>query len=325
MRWDELFEFKREPMRNGEIAVIAPQERVLVRVSGGDAAAFLQGQFCNDVDALNPNGIQLNGYCTPKGRLLAVFHLMRDGADFLMWFPTSETDALLKRLRLFAMRADVTFDIEDTLTVVALRGEALLSSAALGGLTPTDTGEGIRAGGLRAYRLSDAVPSTVLVGTQAHLLEALSASDALSPHSSDWWRRTRMQAGEPILSGAASDRFVPQMLNMDLIDGLSFSKGCYPGQEIVARTRYLGKQKRRMLHYTGSGDGALIRPGDPLLTTDGNAAGDMVSSVQVDGTLTAIAVVRLEYRASTLHHASGIELFPASLPYDPLEGTEYAG
>jgi len=263
MRWDELFEFKREPMRNGEIAVIAPQERVLVRVSGGDAAAFLQGQFCNDVDALNPNGIQLNGYCTPKGRLLAVFHLMRDGADFLMWFPTSETDALLKRLRLFVMRADVTFDIEDTLTVVALRGEALLSSAALGSLTPTDT--------------------------------------------------------------AASDRFVPQMLNMDLIDGLSFSKGCYPGQEIVARTRYLGKQKRRMLHYTGSGDGALIGPGDPLLTADGNAAGDMVSSVQVDGTLTAIAVVRLEYRASTLHHASGIELFPASLPYDPLEGTEYAG
>jgi len=239
----------------------------VIEASGSDCGEFLQAQFCNDVAQLaldrgdgSGTGAQLNGYCNPKGRLLALFHLLALNTDpamedtqtrFQMILPSELAPSFVKRLSMFVLRADVSFTQRgDDVRVFGLGGPNVLD--ALAGLFP----EGHPSADAQAYsseqnnalvliklpldRWMLIVPQEQLVDTWTHL------ASKLQPVGGNRWTLATIDAGEPVLTAETMEQVIPQMLNMQAIDALSFKKGCYPGQEIVARMQYLGKLKQRM-------------------------------------------------------------------------------
>jgi folate-binding protein YgfZ len=206
----------------------------LLAISGDDATAFLHGQFTNDVESLGVGAAQWNGWCSPKGRLLATFLLVRRAEGFLLMLPAELAAPIAKRLTMFVLRSKVT--IRDVTADHALWGLA---------------GEG-------SLRSAGAPPPFKWINREDRLVVALGAARAVviapagqsveAPHrgTPEDWDRELILAGIPVITLATQDAFVPQMANFELVGGVSFKKGCYPGQEIVARTQYRGILKRRM-------------------------------------------------------------------------------
>jgi folate-binding protein YgfZ len=217
-----------------------------IRIAGPDAAVFLQGQFTNDVAALAESAAQYSAWCSPKGRMLANFLLLRTGAaTFEMLLPSSMIGAIRKRLTMFVLRSKVTIDdatderirigVGGPTAAAALRSASIEVPARFQCLTLD--------GGLIV-----AVPG----GRYIALMQAAQAEDfwnrlssAALPAAFSVWQWLGIRAGVPIITAATSDQLVPQMANWDALDGVSFRKGCYTGQEIVARTQYLGRLKER--------------------------------------------------------------------------------
>lgn len=193
--------------------------------SGPDTESFLQGQFTNDVAGLSAGAQQLNGYCNPKGRTLCVFRLARDAERWLMILPADLADNMLKRLMLYRMRAKVMIEMAD--------------NQSLYGVINAGPGAG---SAIRAFIDSnphwDVDPDRTLV---------LSSEDRETAGDEGQWVLSEILSGVPQVSAETTEQFIPQHINLDLIGAVSFSKGCYPGQEIVARLRYLGKMKQRMI------------------------------------------------------------------------------
>jgi len=207
----------------------------LIRVSGDDATDFLHAQFTNDVQALAVDNAQWNGWCSPKGRLLATFLLIRRADGFLMVLPAEIAPAIMKRLSMFVLRSKVK--IADVTAQYARRG--LMGERA--GPKPMQVEE--RDG-------------SIVVGLDAARFIALMPPDTApaANTSVDAWELAAIRAGVPTITAATQEAFVPQMANFELVGGVSFKKGCYPGQEIVARTQYRGGLKRRMAlaHVAGA-------------------------------------------------------------------------
>lgn len=218
-------------------------DRGVIRASGADAASFLQGQLTNDVAGLDPGSACLAGFCSAKGRLQASFVVWRPAADeFLLSCPREILAPTLKRLSMFVLRAKCKLtDASDELAIHAIGGraaEAMLDGAALWQ---------VRARGASALvRVPDAA------GVQRAWLVADAAADADVPAeamSLETWRWLEVESGIVTIEAATVDRFVPQMVNFELVGGVDFQKGCYPGQEVVARSQYRGTTKRRTLLF----------------------------------------------------------------------------
>ena len=274
----------------------------VIRASGADAESFLHGQFTNDLKALAPGQLQLQGYCSPKGRLLALMHVTLDADDFLLILPEVNHAPILKRLRMFVMRAKVTLEVDTQVQVMGISDSSTYPADAPRPVLQLE-------GDTAALVL---VPEDQLATAEAALEKAYDKGDALN------WAASRLLAGEPQIHPASSDKFVPQMVNLDRLGGLSFTKGCYPGQEIVARMRYLGKTKRRMHLFQGAA-GLDADPGSSLYV-DGReqAAGELVELLPAgDKASVASAVIRLEFTGQPMHLGSsdGPLLQPLPLPY----------
>lgn len=250
----------------------------LIAASGEDAASFLHSQLTNDVEHLGPDEARPAGYCTPKGRLQATVLMWRstapDGAG-TVWLlvPRSIQAPLQKRLSMFVLRAraklrDATGEapVEAVLGIGGGAGEAALRAfvpelpAAPLGKVDGDFGTVIR--------LQDAFGAPrylwlATVETAQPALAALRTRLALGGNAA--WRLAAIHAGVPQVTPATQEQFVPQMINFELLGGVNFKKGCYPGQEIVARSQYLGKLKRRTSLATV--DNAAARPGDEVFST----------------------------------------------------------
>ena len=281
----------------------------LIAVQGADAANFLQGQFSNDVSEVSERRSQLNAYCSPKGRLLAIFRLfLRDGVYYLL-LPQDILDATLKRLRMYVLRAQVTLsNASDRLIHIGVFGPGAAARAAvLLGNLPNEVNEVAqiqRPDGLfTVLRLPGTVQRFVIVGEFAGIKAVW---DALQPDalrvSAEYWRLLDIRAGLPTIHTATMDTFVPQMVNLDLLGGVSFTKGCYPGQEIVARTHHLGSIKRRMVRaWTDAPDPPV--PGDTLYTTsDSQAVGQVVDAqLSPRGGFEMLAVVQISHGKDPLH------------------------
>ena len=227
-------------------AAVPLPELGVIAVSGADAVAFLQAQLTNDVAHLGTGAMQLNGYCTAKGRLLATFHQWRHGDDVLLRLPREILPAVMKRLSMFVLRAKVRLaDASDAWSTTGLLGAAELVRGA-GVELPAAPWTGIVVGDVRIDRVPDAA------GADRFLLTAPAASSlpawcgALPRLPSSAWWHSEIEAAVPTVFAATQEKFVPQMINLEVLGGVSFRKGCYPGQEIVARSQYLGKLKRRM-------------------------------------------------------------------------------
>ena len=227
--------------------VVAPLTDLgIIRASGEDAATFLHNLVSNDVNGIGATGARFAGLCTPKGRLLALILIWREGNDLLLMLPRDILPAILKRLSMYVLRSKVK--LSDATGERALIGFSSSTGAlpALGidatlprfGVANVDRGLAIR---LDDSRWLLAIDSNVA----AMQWRALTAT--FKPVGLAAWQWLEIAAGQPRVIAATQEAFVPQMLNMELpaVAGVSFSKGCYPGQEIVARTQYLGKVKRR--------------------------------------------------------------------------------
>jgi len=230
-------------------AVITPLTDLgLIRARGEDAANFLQNLMTNDIQGIAEQSARTAGFCTAKGRLLAIFLIWREGNDYLLMLPSEILPPLLKKLSMYVLRAKVKLtDATNERVLVGVSVPATVSpeptflteTLPVQGIAATDGGQIIRLDSTRW--LLSLEPAAAIRRWPELTAHAKTTSLAA-------WHHLEIVAGQPRISVATQEAFVPQMLNMDLpvVAGVSFTKGCYPGQEIVARTHYLGKVKRRM-------------------------------------------------------------------------------
>ncbi|MCL4745185.1 MAG: folate-binding protein [Burkholderiaceae bacterium] len=226
----------------------------LLSVSGEDAAKFLHGQLTNDVEHLPEAQARWYGYCTAKGRMLGAFLGWRDQEAIRLLTASPSLEPLRKRISMFVLRSKVkVLDSSPRFAVIGLGGGAALPALASLGLAAPAPMNSAAADDLTAIGL----PSVAMEGVEvrrwllvvpAGALERVAGSlrTSLAPIGSAAWRWTDVLAGVARIVPATSELFVPQMVNFELVGGVSFTKGCYPGQEVVARSHYLGKLKRRM-------------------------------------------------------------------------------
>jgi folate-binding protein YgfZ len=272
----------------------------VLEFSGADAEAFLQGQLSCDVQGLAQGHATLGAYCTPKGRMLADFYLLRGAEGFSMVLPRSLIEAIQKRLRMFVLRSKVT-------VVDASETKVLLGAA--GPLAPAALPQPIEIPQRRFLAIA-----------QADEIDSVwsKLSGTLTPVGTAAWEWLDIRSGVPIIVPETQDQLVPQMANLELIGGVSFTKGCYTGQEIVARSQYLGKVKRRMYLAKLEG-GSAPRPGEPLFSDDlGDQASGLVVNAQPapDGGVDLLAVAQVNSRESSVVRV-GSSTGPA-LRFEPL-------
>lgn len=249
--------------------------RGLIDVQGADAANFLQGQFCNDVRAVSTQRSQLSGYCNPQGRLLATFRLFLHADHYYLSLPNALHESVLKRLRMYVLRAKVTLASSADRGTIGVAGagiEALLQTTL--GAVPKDTDAALTANDCTIVRVNGPLPRFEIHGDYAALrpLWPALATQAM-PVGADIWTLLDIRSGLATVYPQTCEVFVPQMINLPEVGGVSFSKGCYPGQEVVARMHYLGKLKRRMYRTQLSG-ASLPQPGDALFTPTQDAGQD---------------------------------------------------
>jgi tRNA-modifying protein YgfZ len=214
-------------------------------VSGADAGTFLHNQLTNEVNQLQWPKVQRTGYCTPKGRLLAVMLQWKDiGGTLHHVIPAALLESTTKRLKMFVLRSKAVFTAIDECPVVFGLWGAIQSDLPVGAAIATQEGYLLRAEDCPVLG-----PRAWLVVTRSQrdsvngILQSLANSHAADENA---WQFSEIQCGLPWVDETTKEAFVPQMINLELVDGVSFTKGCYPGQEIVARSQYLGKLKRRM-------------------------------------------------------------------------------
>lgn len=281
----------------------------LLRFSGPDSAAFLHGQLTCDVQALKPGSSSYGGYCTPKGRLLATFLLWPDDGGFNMLLPAAIAEPVRKRLSMYILRSKVKAeDISAAQACIGVTGSGLDAQIeTLGGLSPQRVHDVTR---------RDAITTVALPGNRCLLVKPRDTEQL--PVDNGAWNAGDIASGIPFIVAATQEEFVPQMVNLDLIGALSYSKGCYPGQEIVARTHYLGRLKQRMFRATVAGPAT---PGDKLYCADlgDQAAGMVVAAVPASaGNHDVLAVLQTANAPSAAYHCGSLQgpvLSLAELPY----------
>jgi folate-binding protein YgfZ len=281
--------------RDGTIlADLSPN--ALLSVTGDDAGAFLHGQFTNDVEALPQGAAQWNGWCTAKGRLLATFLLARREDGYLLMLPAEIAPAVHKRLSMFVLRSQVKIaDVSEKFVRIGFAGKsAAVIAARHWGHTP-DPMRSVEKDGATCFGL-DGERFVILASPESapHLWDALSQNAVQA--GTDAWELSLIHAGIPTVTAATQEQFVPQMANFELLGGLSFKKGCYPGQEIVARMQYRGGLKKRMARVHLDGDARPV-PGQSVFSASfgDQSAGTIVNvAASPDGGFEALVVAQLE-------------------------------
>lgn len=233
---------------------IAPLTHLgLIAATGEEAAHFLHNQLTNDVEHLNATEARLAGYCSPKGRLLASLLMWKTADRILLQIPREIQAPVQKRLQMFILRAKAKLaDVSDEQVMLGLAGPAAASALMpwfpelpLAIYDKIET----EAGTLLRHSNAFGIPRYQWITTPEMAMEAWpQLSAVLQPTGPEAWRLAEIDGGVPHITVATQEQFVPQMINFELIGGVNFKKGCYPGQEIVARSQYLGKLKRRMMH-----------------------------------------------------------------------------
>ena len=293
----------------------------MLRVSGEEAQTFLQNMLSNDTREVDASRAQLSSLNTPKGRMLATMLIWRDGGDYLLQLPRALCEPLRKKLGMYVLRAKVKItDASDEIVVLGLSGEnAQEILKKLFGEPPQQPFGFIDTKQAGVLKFSD---TRFQINTTAQYAPALwqALSQHAKPAGSVCWDWLNIRAGIPVILPQTQEQFVPQMANLELLGGVNFKKGCYPGQEIVARMQYLGKAKRRMyLAYLDSG--AAPQSGDELFSADmaGQASGMIVNVAPAPGGgYDLLAVVQTSSReAQTVHWKSmqGEALQFLPLPY----------
>lgn len=300
----------------------------LICFSGDDARSFLQNQLSCDVGDIGLNAAQYGSCCTPKGRMLATFVLWQSDGTFYMQLPESMVTSMIKRLSMYVLRAKVTItDANENFIRIGLVGKQSHQ------LVEKYTGS--------SFDIDPACCLNVIHYQQAHVIchnanrfefflppeQAPELWEQLrqyaKPVGSNSWDWLEIRDGIPIILPVTQEQFIPQMVNLEAIGGVSFKKGCYPGQEIVARTQHIGKIKRRMYlaHIASGSADVVVMPGDELFgdALADQSCGKIVNSAPApDGGFDVLAVIQVSSKeAGNIYWQSTkveqLEIIP--LPY----------
>ncbi|MCB1935164.1 MAG: folate-binding protein YgfZ [Nitrosomonas sp.] len=269
----------------------------LLVFSGEDVRSFLQNQLTCDVKQADDHQVKYGGYCTPKGRVLANFMLWQSGDEWFMQLPLSLCPALQKRLSMFILRSKVQIrDCSDQRVRIGVAGSQVLERIAEIVHIPADE--------LHQHQIIQMAQAALLCYS-ADRVELVVESDYAQelwktlcqhaqPSGTAHWDRLEILAGIPMITPATQEEFLPQMINLDLIGGVSFKKGCYPGQEIIARTQYLGKLKRRMRRIHVVTDETVSAGDDLFGEGDDQSCGKIVNATPAPvGGFDALAVIQI--------------------------------
>ncbi len=253
--------------------------RTLLKLNGPDTQSFLQGQFSNDIDALEEGGVQINAYCQHQGKIIALIWVLKKDAHYYLSLPNDLSDIVTKRLTMFKMMSEVVItDVTDQIMQLGVIDEGFKG----------------------AFKLND----------QQSVALAESAND-IELGDEATWELACVTNNIPEVSLTTTEKFVPQLLNLDIDElGVNFSKGCYPGQEVVARLHYLGESKRRMRHFECEDE---VNVGDELIVAGSKstkASGIVVRRVKLDDKYHCLATVEVAYEDDiiTLNDADGVYL-----------------
>lgn len=276
----------------------------LITAEGADAAALLQGQLCGDVHTVSAQQGLHTALNSPKGRMLATLDLWQQPPGFWLGLHRDTVATTLARLRMFILRSDVRLEAADA----APRVRALMGKGAMSWLSdrgwpiPAEPLAVTAAAGLSIARRPGDHPRFLLLGDAA-TIAALPARNAEPLPAA--WHRAEMAAGVATVYPATRDHFIPQMAGLDRLGGISFTKGCFTGQEVIARLHYLGQAKRSAYHACST---AAAAPGDSITTADGSSAGEVIDAA-VDGAHHRLLVVLQDAQAGTALEVNKTPLF----------------
>jgi tRNA-modifying protein YgfZ len=285
----------------------------LLAIGGNDRHSFLHGQFINDLNLIEKPAAQLSAWCNPKGQVITNFLIINTGTAYLLLFKEDIKAFVQQRLGMFIMRSDVTInDISDQSPLIGLANTNDLSS--LGQNISTKPGEVQAIDGLIIICLPDYSARYLIMGNSEILNSKVNElTTSLQMTDSSVWELLDILAGLPWISSATQEQFLPQMLNLDALNGLSYQKGCYPGQEVIARLHYRGEVKKR-LHLIKSN--SQLNVGAQLHTdqSDSNVGAIINSAMHPDGCCYALAVIDLNNTTNKLF-SDNQEITIIELPY----------
>ncbi len=246
--------------------------RALIRLTGKDSESFLQSQLSNDVNKLDNSSIQLSAYCQHQGKILVLFWLLRSKDDFLLSFPLDLIETVKNRLQMFILVSDVKIeDVTEKYLQLGLINENKADAYVLNGQL-----------------------SLMLVDSQS--------AEKFTFASRHYWDKACIDNLIPEVNSITTEKFVPQMLNLDIDEiGLSFTKGCYPGQEVVARLHYLGKAKRRLFVFKSVSE---IKIGDDLFCPSlksARACGSVVFQVKFNTDYFCLATLEVVHKDDQIY------------------------
>ena len=307
---------------------IAPQgavlsnlaDRGLLEVSGEDAITFLQNQLTNDITKISDTEHQLTAWCNPKGRIIANFRAFKRGQNIYLIMAKDLVEMVMTKLSRYIMMSKVTInDATDSLVHFGYAGEnAEHDLGLIMDKVPTEPNQILSHDSLSILRLPGDTPRFEVFGDVADASSLWSKCNVRAqPVSSQAWDFMNIRAGRPVVTAACTEEWIPQMLNFIAIDGVDFQKGCYPGQEVVARLNYLGKTKRRMYHLLIETD-KVPSCNDAIVNAEGTEVGKILNAVaNPDDLVECLAVLKIADadKAMFLTEASGASVTMMDLPY----------
>jgi tRNA-modifying protein YgfZ len=293
--------------------MIALEHIGLLRFTGPDAQSFLQGQISNDTRRLQNGEPLLAAFSTPQGRVIALLRLLPHSSGVIAMLPREMALPTLERLRKFVLRAKV--QMEDLSAQFGAAGEGVVGEGVVGEFESRapQSPAYVEEDGLGVCRVIGDPSRQWIIGPSASLAKrGLDAGGEVQ--SEQGWRLADIRAGLPQVYAATQELFVAQMLNLDLIDGISFNKGCYTGQEIIARTQHLGRIKRRMFRLRLPPGSWEI--GQSLRLTDGRS-GRLIELAPEAGEFEALAVLNIDAGTgeSELSPSDAVAAVELPLPY----------
>ena len=264
------------PTETDKNQVYALTHFAVLTVSGKDAAQFLQGQITCNINDITESKASLGAFCNAKGRAITTFLLVKLKESFALIFPVELLEKVRKKLQMYILRADVTLtDDSDHYSLIGLSVPDECKHLDL----PSRDLEMIHSDGY-LVKLPTALPRYLMISdsqTAMNQWSRLTEEARFQPRSSSHWRYLDILASIPWLTPETSEEFIPQMLNVDKLGGISFNKGCYTGQEIIARTHYLGKSKREL--YLAESDAVPTpTPNTGIIDRDGQPVGKVLQA-----------------------------------------------
>ncbi|NOQ93275.1 MAG: folate-binding protein [Methylophaga sp.] len=280
----------------------------ILSITGEEAQNFLQNLLTNNVNSLAINQSQLSGFCNAKGRLFAIFQLIRREGGYQIIIPKTMCTTLMQRLSMYVLRAKVTItNISDITAIIGLNSSSEHAVVELK-----------FANNVLIHDDQEPTSRSLCIAPIEHATEILNQLDQeqwkLAPQ--EIWDRLEIEAGLATIYPETKEKFTPQQVNLDLVNGVSFNKGCYPGQEVVARLHYLGKPSRRMfVAKVATHEQPIV--GDEIITKAGDVAGHIVrTQLKDDNTLQLLLSLKLSEQHNPLFIKESLPVTIVSSQFD---------